>query len=118
MQCSFILFKISFKTFLEANSEFDSSIKVLDLHVTILHITISFASFLLSRFCTRFFYIMSEFVVFPIFSLYYFHGMDIFFLLRDLVPFVQFKKREKHPWMSFTFTSPWVFFTFCKLYKW
>ena len=28
---------------------------------------------------------------------------------RDLVPFVQFKKREKTP--------PWVFFTFFKLYK-
>ena len=23
--------------------------------------------------------------------------------LRDLVPFVQFKKREKHPWRSVTF---------------
>ena len=45
--------------------------------------------------------------------------------LRDLVPFVQFKKREMHPWMSFTFskvtgfynftqtnTPPWVFYTF------
>ena len=43
--------------------------------------------------------------------------------LRDLVPFVQFKKREKHPWRSVTFstksnTPPWVFFTFFKLYKW
>ena len=46
--------------------------------------------------------------------------------LRDLVPFVQFKK---HPWRSVTFskvagnftkrvTLPWVFFTFLKLYKW
>ena len=25
-------------------------------------------------------------------------------ILRDLVPFVQFKKREKHPWRSATFT--------------
>ena len=24
-------------------------------------------------------------------------------VLRDLVPFVQFKKREKHPWSSVTF---------------
>ena len=53
----------------------------------------------------------------------------------DLVPFVQFKKREKHPRRSDTFrkiavanlpkscnftdsiTSPWVFFTFFKLCK-
>ena len=38
--------------------------------------------------------------------------------LRDLVPFVQFKKREKHLWRSVTFSEvagnipPWVFFTF------
>ena len=43
--------------------------------------------------------------------------------LHDLVPFVQFKKREKHPWRSVNFitkinTPPWVFFTFFKLYKW
>ena len=50
--------------------------------------------------------------------------------LRDLVPFAQFKKREKHPWMSITFSKVagfyftksnaplWVFFTFFKLYKW
>ena len=42
--------------------------------------------------------------------------------LRDLVPFVQFKKREKHPWRSANFsninTPPWVFFTLFKLYKW
>ena len=37
--------------------------------------------------------------------------------LRDLVPFVQFKKREKHPWRSAN-TPPWVFFRFLKLYKW
>ena len=40
--------------------------------------------------------------------------------LRDLVPFAQFKKREKHPWRSATFskseTSPWLFFTFFKLH--
>ena len=40
--------------------------------------------------------------------------------LRDLVVFVQFKKREKHPWRSVNFstkinTPPWVFFTFLKL---
>ena len=52
--------------------------------------------------------------------------------LHDLVPFVQFEKREKHPWRSINFskvagfacnftninTPPWVFFTFFKLYKW
>ena len=46
--------------------------------------------------------------------------------LRDLVSFVHFKKREKYPRRSVTFskvvgqsnTPPWVFFTFFKLYKW
>ena len=42
--------------------------------------------------------------------------------LRDLVPLVHFKKREKHPWRNVTFskvkTSSWVFFTFFKFYKW
>ena len=47
--------------------------------------------------------------------------------LHDLVPFAQFKKREKHPWWSVNFskvnfakinTPPWVFFTFFKSYKW
>ena len=50
--------------------------------------------------------------------------------LRDLVPFVQFKKREKHPWSNVNFsaglacnftkinTPPWFFFTLFKLYKW
>ena len=51
-----------------------------------------------------------------------FSNTTIFDALRDLVPFVQFKKREKHPWRSVTFTKsstpPWVFFTFLKLYKW
>ena len=40
--------------------------------------------------------------------------------LRNLVPFAQFKKRERHPWRS-NFTksnTPWVFFTFFKLYQW
>ena len=48
-------------------------------------------------------------------------------VLRDLVSFVQFKKREKHPWRLITCTKitftksnipPWVFFTVFKLYKW
>ena len=48
--------------------------------------------------------------------------------MRDLVLFVQLKKRETHPWRSVTFskvagftksnTPPWVFFTFLKLYEW
>ena len=44
--------------------------------------------------------------------------------LRNSVPFLQFKKRENHPWKSVTFnfiksnTPPWVFFTFFKLSKW
>ena len=43
--------------------------------------------------------------------------------LRDLVPFVPFKKHEKHLWRSVTFstkinTPAWVFLTFSKLYKW
>ena len=37
--------------------------------------------------------------------------------MRDLLPFVQFKKRQKHPWKSVTFstksnTPPWVFSRF------
>ena len=53
-------------------------------------------------------------------------------VLRDLLPFVQFKKRKKHPWRSITFSKvagsacnftksnipPWVFFMFFKLCKW
>ena len=31
--------------------------------------------------------------------------MPICGALRDLVPFVQFKKREKHPWRSFTLSE-------------
>ena len=42
--------------------------------------------------------------------------------LRDLVSFVQLKKREQHPWTSVSFsksnTLPWVFLTFFKLYRW
>ena len=50
---------------------------------------------------------------------------DICNALRNSVPFLQFKKREKHPWRSVTCskvagfftksnTPPWVFFTFLK----
>ena len=50
-------------------------------------------------------------------------------VLHPLVPFVQFKKREKHPWRSVTLskvtksnTPPWVKkrekLTFFKLYQW
>ena len=35
-------------------------------------------------------------------------------VLRDLVSFAKFKKREKHPWRN---TPPRVFFTFFKLYQ-
>ena len=47
--------------------------------------------------------------------------------LRNLVPFVKFKKREKHPWRSVTFSfnlpatflkgnnPPWAFFTVLEL---
>ena len=55
--------------------------------------------------------------------------------MSDLVAFVQFKKREKHPWRSVNFskvagfqieacnfakinTPSWVFFMLSKLYKW
>ena len=45
--------------------------------------------------------------------------------LCDLVPFVQFKKREKYPWRSVTFTKTLlkitllqVSFTIFKSYKW
>ena len=46
--------------------------------------------------------------------------------LRDLIPFVQFKKHERNPRRSlakacnFTIsnTASWMFFTFFKLYKW
>ena len=34
--------------------------------------------------------------------------------LHDLVPYVQFKKLEKHPWRSVNFSK----FRFFKLYKW
>ena len=34
-----------------------------------------------------------------------FVSKDIYDALRDLVSFVQFKKREKHPWRSVTFSK-------------
>ena len=40
---------------------------------------------------------------------------------RDLVPVVQFKNYEKHPWrkvISESVTPPWVFFTSLKFCKW
>ena len=47
-------------------------------------------------------------------------------VLRDLVPFQQFKKLEKHPWRNAALacnftksnTPSWLFFTFFNLYKW
>ena len=48
-------------------------------------------------------------------------------VLRDLLPFLQFKKRGKYPRRRLLLvacnsaksnTPPWVFFTFFKLYKW
>ena len=42
-------------------------------------------------------------------------------VLRDLVPFVQFKKCEKHPWRSVTLVKLQnfgLFFTVFKLCKW
>ena len=40
--------------------------------------------------------------------------------LRNLVPFVQSKNREEHPWKNVTKSKnpPRVFFRFSKLYKW
>ena len=32
-------------------------------------------------------------------------GYDIIYVLRDLVTFVLFKKHEKHPWRSVTFSK-------------
>ena len=37
--------------------------------------------------------------------------------LRDLVPVIEFKKREKHPW-TMSNTPLWVMLTFFKFYKW
>ena len=42
---------------------------------------------------------------------------SIYDVLRDLVPFVQFKKREKRPWKSVTFSkvTGWRSVTFSKI---
>ena len=60
---------------------------------------------------------------------FYLKNYSICDALRDLIPFVQYKKREKHPWRSVAFskvvvcdftksnTLSWVFYTFCTLYK-
>ena len=63
-------------------------------------------------------------------------GISLFLIicaaLRDLVLFIQFKKREKRSWRSVNFskvagkacnfikinTPPWMFYTFFQLYKW
>ena len=46
------------------------------------------------------------------------HAIMIYYAMRDLIPFVQFKKRKKHPWRSVNFSKvAWVFFTFFKLYE-
>ena len=37
------------------------------------------------------------------FGIPFYNNMNICGALHDLVPFVQFKKREKHPWRSVTF---------------
>ena len=44
--------------------------------------------------------------------------LELWNLLCDLVLFVHFKKREKYPWSGKSNTSPWMFFTIFKLYKW
>ena len=46
------------------------------------------------------------------------HDKRICGTLRDLVPFVQFTKRENTHGGVRTNTPPWLFFTFFKLYKW
>ena len=38
-------------------------------------------------------------------SYYHAHKLHICDALRDLVPFLQLKKREKHPWRSVTFSK-------------
>ena len=38
-------------------------------------------------------------------TLFHFSEKIICNALRDLVPFVQYKKREKHPWRSVTFSK-------------
>ena len=46
--------------------------------------------------------------ILKLFTIYFFPNKCSLFkrdALRNLVPFVQFKKREKHPWMSVTFSK-------------
>ena len=40
-----------------------------------------------------------------VFTLFHFSEKIMCNALRDLVPFVQYKKREKHPWRSVTFSK-------------
>ena len=59
-------------------------------------------------------------IIFMVFQLTLSPHAVFFDALHELVPFIQFKNHEKHPWRSFTFknkTPPWVFFTFLNLYK-
>ena len=65
----------------------------------------------------------SQFLSYEFWEMFFQSGLKEFSIyicdvLRDLVPFVQFQKREKHRWRSVTFTPPSVFFTFLKLYIW
>ena len=67
-----------------------------------------------------------------VFSPYLRRTKNICGVLRNLVPLIQFKKREQHPWRSFTIskvaglacnftksnTPLWVFLTFFKLCTW
>ena len=43
-------------------------------------------------------------VTFKMVSIGDLESQTIWEALHDLVPFAQFKKREKHPWMSVTFS--------------
>ena len=68
-------------------------------------------------FCVDFVSSLYQEIRYPIFQLFLYLLLIHKWCLRDLVPFVQFKKREKHPWRSVTFsnftesnTPPWVFF--------
>ena len=56
------------------------------------------------------------------------YNVYVYLYYGSMVPFAQFKTREKHPWRNDTLdeacnftksiTPPKVFFTFFKLYKW
>ena len=45
------------------------------------------------------------FVLLESFIVHYRSVSEICDTLRDLIPFLQFKKREKHPWRSVTFSK-------------